>query len=65
MIASPRHPGVQPVHDPVFTAARGQSGRDVEAVLEGRLMEADGVVTTLDEAELHARVAERWPVING
>jgi hypothetical protein len=24
---------------------------------------ADGVVTTLDEAELPARVAERWPVI--
>ena len=65
MIASPQRPGVQPVHDPVFTAARGLSGRDVEAVLEGRLMVADGAVTTLDEAELHARVAERWPVING
>jgi len=24
---------------------------------------ADGAVITLDEAELHARVAERWPVI--
>jgi hypothetical protein len=36
----------------------------VEAVLiEGLLVVADGAVTTLDEAELHAWVAERWPVI--
>jgi len=60
VIVSPRHPDMQPVYDPVFTAARGLSGRNVEAVLvEGRLVVAGGAVTTLDEPELHARVAER------
>jgi 5-methylthioadenosine/S-adenosylhomocysteine deaminase len=64
VIASPRHLDMQPVYDPVFTAARGISGRDVESVIvDGQLVVAGGVVTTLDEQELRARLAERWPVI--
>jgi 5-methylthioadenosine/S-adenosylhomocysteine deaminase len=64
VIASPRHLDMQPVYDPVFTAARGITGRDVESVIvDGQLVVADGAVTTLDEQELRARLAERWPVI--
>lgn len=64
VIASPRHLDMQPVYDPVFTAARGLTGRDVETVVvDGRLVVEDGTVTSLDEQELRARLAERWPVI--
>jgi 5-methylthioadenosine/S-adenosylhomocysteine deaminase len=64
VIASPQHLDMQPVYDPVFTAARGISGRDVASVIvDGQLVVADGAVTTLDEQELRARLAERWPVI--
>ncbi len=64
VIANPQHLDMQPVYDPVFTAARGISGRDVTSVIvDGRLVVADGAVTTLDEQELRARLAERWPVI--
>ncbi len=64
VIASPRHLDMQPVYDPVFTAARGLTGRDVETVVvDGRVVVEDGAVTSLDEQELRARLAERWPVI--
>jgi 5-methylthioadenosine/S-adenosylhomocysteine deaminase len=64
VIASPRHLDMQPVYDPVFTAARGLTGRDVETVVvDGRVVVEDGTVTSLDEQELRARLAERWPVI--
>lgn len=64
VIASPRHLDMQPVYDPVFTAARGLTGRDVETVVvDGRVVVEGGTVTSLDEQELRARLAERWPVI--
>lgn len=64
VLASPGHLDLQPVYDPVFTAARGITGRDVETVVvDGEVVVADGAMTTLDETELRARLAERWPVI--
>ncbi len=64
VLVSPRHLDMQPVYDPVFTAARGVTGRDVESVIvDGELVVDRGVLTTLDEPELRARLAERWPVI--
>jgi 5-methylthioadenosine/S-adenosylhomocysteine deaminase len=64
VLASPRHLDLQPVYDPVFTAARGITGRDVDSVIvDGEIVVERGALTTVDEAELRARVAERWPVI--
>ena len=64
VIANPRHWDMQPVYDPMFTAARGVTGRDVETVIvDGQVVVEDGVVSTVDEAELRGRLAERWPVI--
>jgi 5-methylthioadenosine/S-adenosylhomocysteine deaminase len=55
---------MQPVYDPMFTASRGLTGRDVETVVvEGKIVVDGGVVTSVDEAELRARLAERWPMI--
>lgn len=64
VIADPGHWDLQPVYDPMFTAARGLTGRDVEmVVVDGKTVVDGGVVLTVDEAELRARLAERWPVI--
>ncbi len=64
VLASPRHLDLQPVYDPVFTAARGVTGRDVDSVIvDGEIVVEHGTLTRLDEAELRARLAERWPVI--
>jgi 5-methylthioadenosine/S-adenosylhomocysteine deaminase len=64
VIASPRHLDLQPVYDPVFTAARGLTGRDVESVVvDGQVVVDGGTLVTVDEEELRARLAERWPVI--
>ncbi|HTW02396.1 MAG TPA: amidohydrolase [Streptosporangiaceae bacterium] len=64
VLASTRALDLQPVYDPVFTAARGITGRDVESVIvDGEVVVEHGALTTLDETELRARLAERWPVI--
>lgn len=64
VIANPRHWDLQPVYDPMFTAARGLSGRDVETVVvDGEIVVDGGALLTVDEADLRARLAERWPVI--
>ena len=64
VLASPRHLDMQPVYDPVFTAARGITGRDVDSVIvDGKVVVERGMLTTLDEPGLRARMAERWPVI--
>jgi 5-methylthioadenosine/S-adenosylhomocysteine deaminase len=64
VIANPRHWDLQPVYDPMFTAARGLTGRDVETVVvDGQTVVDGGVLLTVNEAELRARLAERWPVI--
>ena len=64
VIVNPRHWDMQPVYDPMFTAARGITGRDVETVVvDGRVVVEDGIVSTVDEADLRGRLAERWPVI--
>jgi len=64
VIANPRHWDMQPVYDPMFTAARGITGRDVETVVvDGNVVVENGVVSTVDEADLRGRLAERWPVI--
>jgi 5-methylthioadenosine/S-adenosylhomocysteine deaminase len=64
VIASPAHLDLQPVYDPVFTAARGITGRDVESVIvDGQVVVERGALTTVDEPELRAGLARRWPVI--
>ena len=66
VIANPNNWDLQPIYDPMFTAARGLTGRDVETVVvDGQVVVADGVVSTVDEEELRARMAERWPAIIG
>jgi 5-methylthioadenosine/S-adenosylhomocysteine deaminase len=66
VIANPANWDLQPVYDPMFTASRGLTSRDVETVVvDGEVVVEDGAVSTLDEAELRARLAERWPVIMG
>ena len=66
VIANPSSWDLQPIYDPMFTAARGLTGRDVETVVvDGRIVVDDGVVSTVDEAELRGRMAERWPAIIG
>ena len=55
---------LQPIYDPMFTAARGVTGRDVETVVvDGRVVVDGGVVSTVDESELRAQMLERWPAI--
>jgi 5-methylthioadenosine/S-adenosylhomocysteine deaminase len=62
VLARTRHLDVQPVYDPLFTAARGITGRDVDTVIvDGEIVVERGTLTTLDEPELRARLAERWP----
>ena len=64
VIANPGDWDLQPVYDPMFTASRGLTGRDVETVIvDGKVVVEGGVVSSVDEAELRARLAERWPVI--
>jgi 5-methylthioadenosine/S-adenosylhomocysteine deaminase len=64
VLVNPRHWDLQPIYDPVFTVARGVSGRDVESVIvDGQLVVRDGALVTLDEEELRARLAQRWPAI--
>jgi 5-methylthioadenosine/S-adenosylhomocysteine deaminase len=64
VVANPRHWDLQPVDDPMFTAARGLTGRDVETVVvDGQTVVDGGVLSTLDEAQLRAHLAERRPVI--
>lgn len=66
ILAAPRHWDVQPVYDPMFTAARGLTGRDVESVVvDGDLVVEGGAMVHLDEERLRAQLAERWPVIMG
>jgi 5-methylthioadenosine/S-adenosylhomocysteine deaminase len=66
VIANPSNWDLQPIYDPMFTAARGLTGRDVETVVvDGKIVVENGAVSTLDEEELRARVAERWPAIIG
>ncbi|MGA3214974.1 MAG: amidohydrolase family protein [Acidimicrobiales bacterium] len=64
VIANPGNWDLQPVYDPMFTASRGLTGRDVETVVvDGEVVVEGGVVSTVDEAELRGRLAERWPEI--
>jgi len=64
VVANPRSWDLQPVYDPLFTAARGLTGRDVETVVvDGQTVVDGGVVLTVDEEGLRARLAERWPAI--
>ena len=64
VIANPSNWDLQPIYDPLFTAARGLTGRDVQTVVvDGRVVVHGGVVSTVDEVELRARMAERWPAI--
>jgi 5-methylthioadenosine/S-adenosylhomocysteine deaminase len=64
VLISPWHWDVQPVYDPVFTVARGITGRDVDSVIvDGRLVVHQGSLVTIDEEELRAKLARRWPVI--
>ncbi len=64
VIASPHNWDLQPVYDAMFTASRGLTGRDVETVIvDGKVVVEGGVVTTVDEGELRARLSERWPAI--
>jgi len=66
VIANPGHWDMQPVYDPMFTASRGLTGRDVETVIvDVKVVVDGGVVTTVDEAELRAELAVRWPAIMG
>jgi 5-methylthioadenosine/S-adenosylhomocysteine deaminase len=64
VIAGQHHWDLQPAYDPMFTAARCLTGRDVETVVvDGEIVVDDGAVLSVDEAELRARLAERWPII--
>lgn len=64
VIAGTEHWDLQPLYDPMFTATRGITGRDVETVVvDGRVVVEGGRVTAVDEAELRARLSERWPEI--
>ncbi len=64
VIANPGNWDLQPVYDPMFTASRGLTGRDVETVVvDGEVVVEGGVVLKVDEAELRGRLADRWPEI--
>ncbi len=66
VIANPADWDLQPVYDPMFTASRGLTGRDVETVVvDGDVVVDKGTVVTVDEGELRGRLAERWPEIMG
>jgi 5-methylthioadenosine/S-adenosylhomocysteine deaminase len=64
IIVNPQRWDLQPVYDPLFTAARGVTGRDVETVIvDGAVVVSGGSLVTLDEDELRAELTARWPVI--
>jgi 5-methylthioadenosine/S-adenosylhomocysteine deaminase len=64
VLINPQHWDLQPVYDPLFTVARGATSRDVESVIvDGQLVVHDRALVTVDEEELRARLARRWPVI--
>jgi 5-methylthioadenosine/S-adenosylhomocysteine deaminase len=66
VIANPADWDLQPVYDPMFTASRGLTGRDVETVVvDGDVVVDKGTVVKVDEGELRGRLAERWPEIMG
>jgi 5-methylthioadenosine/S-adenosylhomocysteine deaminase len=55
---------LQPVYDPLFTAAGGLSGPDVESVIvDGRIVVKQRVLQTVDEEALRAELARRWPLV--
>jgi cytosine/adenosine deaminase-related metal-dependent hydrolase len=64
ILVNPDHWDMQPCYDPMFTVARGSTGRDVDSVIvDGRLVVRHGALLTVDEQELRARLAGRWPAI--
>lgn len=64
ILVDPTELDMQPVYDPAFTLARGVSGRDVRTVIvDGQVVMKDRELLLVDEAEVRARINERWPRI--
>jgi len=64
LLINPTRLDVQPVYDPMFTAARAATGSDVETVIvAGRIAMKDGHILTIDEERLRARLDRQWPAI--
>jgi 5-methylthioadenosine/S-adenosylhomocysteine deaminase len=64
VLVDPTRIDLQPVYDPMFTAARGVTGSDVETVIvAGRTVMKDRRLLTVDEDELRSRLNGQWPAI--
>jgi 5-methylthioadenosine/S-adenosylhomocysteine deaminase len=64
LLINPSRPDLQPIYDPLFTAARVATGADVETVIvAGRVVMKDGHLTTVDEEQLGTRLGRQWPAI--
>lgn len=64
LLINPTALDLRPVYDPMFTAARGATGSNVETVIiGGRTLMKDGRVLTIDEEQLRTRLDRQWPAI--
>jgi 5-methylthioadenosine/S-adenosylhomocysteine deaminase len=64
LLVDPDSLDLEPIHDPMFTVARGVTGANVETVIvAGRVVMKHRELLTIDEDALRARLAKRYPRI--